>query len=128
MITSITLGDFKCFEALELPCAPLTVLTGYNAAGKSTTLQALLLLAQGLRAASHDERLPLNGDLVTLGSGGDVIRHGAAGKSLRLGAGNPQENITWTLEYRPELSARELVLLCTSVAEVTAVHLRGEEG
>ena len=61
MITSITLEDFKCFEALELPCAPLTVLTGYNAAGKSTTLQALLLLAQGLRAASHDERLPLNG-------------------------------------------------------------------
>ena len=111
MITSITLEDFKCFEALELPCAPLTVLTGYNAAGKSTTLQALLLLAQGLRAASHDERLPLNGDLVTLGSGGDVIRHGAAGKSLRLGAGNPQENITWTLEHRPELSARGLLAL-----------------
>ena len=111
MITSITLGDFKCFEALELPCAPLTVLTGYNAAGKSTTLQALLLLAQGLRAASHDERLPLNGDLVTLGSGGDVIRHGTAGKSLRLGAGNPKENITWTLEYRPELSARGLLAL-----------------
>ena len=111
MITSITLEDFKCFEALELPCAPLTVLTGYNAAGKSTTLQALLLMAQGLRAASHDERLPLNGDLVTLGSSGDVIRHGAAGKSLRLGAGNPQENITWTLEHRPELSARGLLVL-----------------
>ena len=52
MITSITVEDFKCFEALELPCAPLTVLTGYNAAGKSTALQTLLLLAQALRAAT----------------------------------------------------------------------------
>ena len=45
--------NFKCFDALELPCAPLTVLTGYNAAGKSTTLQTLLLLAQALRDAAH---------------------------------------------------------------------------
>ena len=111
MITSITLEDFKCFEALELPCAPMTVLTGYNAAGKSTTLQTLLLLAQALRTASHDRRLPLNGELVMLGSGGDVIRHGEAGKSLRLGAGNSQERITWTFGHRPELSARGLMAL-----------------
>ena len=111
MITSITLEDFKCFEALELPCAPLTVLTGYNAAGKSTTLQTLLLLAQALRVAPHDRRLPLNGDLVALGSVGDVIRHGAAGKSLRLGAGNPQERITWTFGHQPRLSARGLMVL-----------------
>ena len=111
IITSITLENFKCFEALELPCAPLTVLTGYNAAGKSTTLQTLLLLAQALRAAPHGRRLPLNGDLVTLGSAGDVIRHGEASKSLRLGAGNPQERITWTFVHQPELSARGLMAL-----------------
>ena len=111
MITSITLEKFKCFEALELPCAPMTVLTGYNAAGKSTTLQTLLLLAQALRVASHDRRLPLNGELVMLGSGSDVIRHGEAGKSLRLGAGSSQERITWTFEHRPELSARGLMAL-----------------
>ena len=111
IITSITLENFKCFEALELPCAPLTVLTGYNAAGKSTTLQTLLLLAQALRAAPHGRRLPLNGDLVALGSGGDVIRHGEAGKSLRLGAGSSQERITWTFVHQPELSARGLMAL-----------------
>ena len=111
MITLITLENFKCFEALELPCAPLTVLTGYNAAGKSTTLQTLLLLAQALRAAPHGRRLPLNGDLVTLGSAGDVIRHGAAGKSLRLGAGSSQENIAWTFVHQPDLSARGLMTL-----------------
>ena len=111
IVTSITLENFKCFEALEIPCAPLTVLTGYNAAGKSTTLQTLLLLAQALRVASHDRRLPLNGELVTLGAGGDVIRHDAAGKSLRLGAGNSRESIIWTFVHRPKFSARGLMAL-----------------
>ena len=44
ILDAIELRNFKCYEALDLPCAALTVLTGYNAAGKSTALQALLLL------------------------------------------------------------------------------------
>ena len=47
MLQAIELTNFKCYEALDLPCSALTVLTGYNAAGKSTVLEALLLLAQG---------------------------------------------------------------------------------
>ena len=77
MISALTLRDFKCFKALDLPCARLTVLTGYNAAGKSTALHALLLMAQALRSRPISGRIALNGDLVSLGSAGDVIRHGA---------------------------------------------------
>ena len=77
-IAHITLRNFKCFTALDLPCTPLTLLTGHNAGGKSTALQALLLLAQGLREAPNTNLLPLNGLLVDLGAGGDVIHHSAS--------------------------------------------------
>ena len=45
MLTQLKLQNFKCFSALSLRLEPLTLLTGFNAAGKSTTLQSLLLLA-----------------------------------------------------------------------------------
>jgi predicted ATPase len=74
MISAIRLDNFKAFRSLDLTLAGLTLLTGLNAAGKSTTLQALALLRQSHEAGSlTDEGLLLNGDLVTLGVGQDVL-------------------------------------------------------
>lgn len=44
MIKCIELENFKCFDHLQLPLARLTILAGGNAAGKSTVMQALLLV------------------------------------------------------------------------------------
>ena len=110
-IAQITLRNFKCFTALDLPCAPLTLLTGHNAGGKSTALQALLLLAQGLREAPNANLLPLNGTLVDLGAGGDVIHHSAATQTLSFGAGSSRERATWRFEVDKDLSARGLMRL-----------------
>lgn len=70
----LSLRDFKCHAALDLPLAPFTILTGLNSAGKSTVCQALALLGQSLRAGGGHARseLLLNGDLVRLGTFGDV--------------------------------------------------------
>lgn len=100
MLQTIELTNFKCYEALDLPCSALTVLTGHNAAGKSTVLEALLLLAQGLRTAANEKELPLNGDLVRLGSEGDVLCHGAAEPSFTLGVRSAEERIRWTFGSR----------------------------
>ena len=43
MIKRIDLTFFKCFEVLKLPTADLTLLSGGNASGKSSVLQALAL-------------------------------------------------------------------------------------
>ena len=110
-LDAIQLQNFKCYEALDLPCAALTVLTGYNAAGKSTALQALLLLTQALRVAASDGELPLNGDLVSLGSEGDVLRHGATEQSFSLGVRAADERISWTFGSREVRSSRGLVPL-----------------
>lgn len=110
-IANITLQNFKCFSALNLPCAPLTLLTGHNAGGKSTALQALLLLTQGLREAPNVNLLPLNGSIVDLGSGGDVIRHSASPQMLSFGAESSRERAIWHFAVDKDLSARGLICL-----------------
>lgn len=110
-ITNITLRNFKCFSALDLPCSALTLLTGHNAGGKSTALQALLLLAQGLREAPNADLLPLNGTLVDLGAGSDVIHHSASSQELSFGAASPVERATWRFGFDKDLSARGLMRL-----------------
>jgi predicted ATPase len=76
MLNQIKLSNFKCFDSLTLPLSPLTLMTGFNAAGKSTTLQSILLLAQSLRSGNHSAELPLNGQLVNLGTPGEVMNSG----------------------------------------------------
>lgn len=113
-VSALLLENFKCFKNLELPCAQLTVLTGYNAAGKSTALHALLLLAQALRLNPMSDRLALNGDLVSLGSAGDVIRHDSEYHGIRLGIRGSDEQITWAFEYDRRLSARGVMSLTSA--------------
>jgi predicted ATPase len=79
VITEIRLRNFKCFESLELPLGSLTLLSGTNSAGKSSVLQALLLLRQ---SQLHGQLTPgsvavLNGDLIQLGNADTTIREGA---------------------------------------------------
>lgn len=44
MIEKLQLTNFKCFKKDEIDFKPLTILTGANASGKSSVIQALLLL------------------------------------------------------------------------------------
>lgn len=96
MFNRLHIQNFKCFDALSLPLAPMTLLTGFNAAGKSTTLQALLLLAQAQRQGGHLPLVPLNGSLVRLGSPGDVIREGG-GPELVLGIETAEGRVDWSM-------------------------------
>lgn len=95
MFNCLHIQDFKCFETLSLPLAPMTLLTGFNAAGKSTTLQAMLLLAQAQRQGGHLPLLPLNGSLIRLGSPGDVLRKGG-GPTLVLGIETAEVRVDWS--------------------------------
>ena len=45
MLASITVEDFRSYRAASLPLAPLTVLIGANASGKSNAIEALRLLS-----------------------------------------------------------------------------------
>ncbi|MEN6350364.1 MAG: DUF3696 domain-containing protein [Syntrophomonas sp.] len=96
MLTQIKIQNFKCFDSLILPLAPLTILTGFNAAGKSTTLQILLLLAQALRASGRTPELPLIGSLVRLGTPGEILNSGIG--EVVFGIEDEQFSIEWSMQ------------------------------
>ncbi|MXZ04859.1 MAG: DUF3696 domain-containing protein [Rhodothermaceae bacterium] len=73
MVTQVDLRYFKCFEVLKLPLQQLTLLSGPNASGKSTVLQALSVLHQTMRDSEWSPRLILNGSAVRLGTVKDVV-------------------------------------------------------
>ena len=74
MLRKIKLTNFKCFESAALRCAPLTLLCGGNGAGKSSVIQALLVLRQSFSSGELQKgRLVLGGELVDLGADRDVL-------------------------------------------------------
>ena len=84
MITRIDLRHFKCFETLKLPLRRLTLLSGLNASGKSSVLQALVLLHQTIREHEWSERLLLNGTALRLGAVRDAIDQVSGGHEVSL--------------------------------------------
>jgi energy-coupling factor transporter ATP-binding protein EcfA2 len=84
MLTEIDLGNFKCFRKLNLRPRLMTVLIGANGSGKSSCLQALLLLKQSL----NTDGLVTHGEQIRLGEFGDILYRsngGPADRSLKIG-------------------------------------------
>jgi hypothetical protein len=80
MITSFSATNFRAFEdSGNLPIVPLTCLVGRNSSGKSSIIQALLLLRQSIEQQVLGARVPqlnLNGTLLDAGYFEDIVyRH-----------------------------------------------------
>lgn len=73
MIKKLHLKNFKSHRDTELNIKPLTLISGVNNVGKSSVLQALLLLRQTFKKGKLEEGLDLNKPLVELGRGNDVL-------------------------------------------------------
>ena len=69
MITNINLENFKCFRRVSINPKLLTVLIGPNGTGKSSILQALLLLKQSV----GQEQLRFRGDNLNLTDSSAVV-------------------------------------------------------
>ena len=81
MLSSVTIENFKSYRQATLKLAPLTVLIGANASGKSNAIEALRLLswiAQGnklgsIRYAVQEEDRSIRGTVKDLGFGHDHV-------------------------------------------------------
>ena len=100
MLQRIELRDFKCFTNLKLELGKLTVLAGVNAAGKSSIIQALVLLHQALaEGGAHGEfrtTLPLSGPLVNVGSVREVINQSGGGRQFGISLTADQSTFDWS--------------------------------
>jgi predicted ATPase len=74
MFTAIRLKNFKAYQDSQLvPLKPLTLVLGANNSGKSSLLQAVLLLAQTLDDSTSRQPLVTSGTYVDLGGYFDII-------------------------------------------------------
>jgi len=100
MLKDIKLTNFKCFDDLKLTCAPLTLLCGLNGMGKSSVLQALLVLRQSALSGELDHgRLILGGELTDLGTGQDVLFEGAETEVVGFGLQDPDVPVPCSLAF-----------------------------
>ena len=102
MLRKVRLTNFKCFGRLELTCSPLTLLCGLNGMGKSSVIQALLVLRQSFVSGElHQGRLVLGGELADLGTGSDVLFEDAETEvvDLELSHGEIPTPLRLSFEY-----------------------------
>jgi len=95
-LRALEFSNLKCFSALRLELSPLTLFTGFNSAGKSTALQALLLLGQGLSLNPDSAYLSPNGPIVRLGQPGDLLSNQAGKESrIEISVSTAKEHAIW---------------------------------
>lgn len=103
-LTTITIERFKSYrERTTLELAPLTVLLGRNNSGKSTLIQALLLLKQTLEHPRSDVPLYLEGPVDALG-----LRELASGWPKEMSFDGPVFELTWESESDIDSAVRRL--------------------
>ena len=95
MFRRVDLLHFKCFELLKLPLRPLTLLSGLNASGKSSVLQAFALFHQTVREHEWSPGLMLNGGAVRLGTAGDVIDQVSGSRGCGIGLRDEDTEFQW---------------------------------
>jgi len=105
VLTRLDLRQFKCFELLQLPLTPLTLLSGANASGKSSVLQALVLLHQTMREHEWSRRLMLNGEAIRLGTVTDLVDKIHGRHTFEIGLVDGERIYNWVfVGERSELS------------------------
>ena len=107
MINRLDLETFKCFELIRLPLAPLTLLSGINASGKSSVLQALVLLHQTMMENEWSTRILLNGNVANLGTVTDVVDQEYGRDRFAVGLIDEDSSCQWTfVGDRQDMSLR----------------------
>ena len=111
MLTKIGLTHFKCFQEATIGCTPLNLLCGLNGMGKSSVIQALLVLRQSFETGElANGRLVLGGQHADLGMGSDVLFEDA-----------DRDELGFTLESRRTKKHWELYFAYSREADLLSV-------
>ncbi|SET59648.1 AAA family ATPase [[Clostridium] polysaccharolyticum] len=102
MLKKLYLSNFKCFQELELELENLTLLSGMNSMGKSTVIQALLLLRNSYENGFLNRGIFLNNDYTKIGLGKNLL-NSMAGRDdpFQIGIEDKQKFI-WSIQYESD--------------------------
>jgi len=108
MITNISIKNFKSLKDITLDCGNLNLLTGLNSMGKSSIIQALLVLRQSHGKGFLNGRgLSLKGDLVDIGVAKEVMYEYAKVEEIRFDIGfeGHAKPFCWLFAYQTNSDA-----------------------
>ncbi|RUS96987.1 hypothetical protein DSM106972_085370 [Dulcicalothrix desertica PCC 7102] len=126
MIHSLLLRNFTVFEEQLLKFCPLTLVSGFNNTGKSSSLKSLLLLRQSYLQGVLSERLALNGDLVYLETLQDIFFEGAKDKFIEFEIFNHNQEKRWQWRFAYDLEANVLeTKIAPAISEIDKFCLFG---
>lgn len=123
MIRRLLLKNFKCFEELTVEMAELNVFAGINSMGKSTAIQALLLLRQAYKMNSLGRGIYLNGELTNIGTGFDLLYRNSQTDKITIGIEMDSMNITNEYEYSAESDFQKIASYNTNFEEIIKENL-----
>ncbi len=88
MLESLHIDGFKCFSEVTIDLKPMTILAGTNSSGKSSVIQAFLLLCNN---AAKNSSSPLNGMWLRLGTFDECRNHRINARSFQVTALSREE-------------------------------------
>ena len=97
MLTQISIKNFKSLYDVSLKLSRLNIFTGVNGAGKSSIIQAIILLKQF--ASSNGRELPLRGEFVSLGTARDVCSALSDRDTITLGYATDRDSRKYELSF-----------------------------
>ncbi|MCC8188872.1 MAG: DUF3696 domain-containing protein [Bacteroides sp.] len=99
MITQVAIENFKSLKKVEVHTQALNLLMGLNGMGKTSFIQALLLLMQSDKL--EDQVLDLNGTLVRIGIGKDALYQFAESEHIVFELCFPPDSVfRWNFLYQ----------------------------
>lgn len=126
IISYLELVNFKCHKDIKMNLSPLTILTGGNATGKSSVIQAILMLSK----ARKDKSTLATDDVygVNLGLPSSIINANpsVAGVLISAAVNDAKAGISLTLKDAREESLSFDVLDYLGDADMTVLYLNAE--
>ena len=120
MLRNIKLTHFKCFEQLDLDCTSLNLMSGLNGMGKSSVIQALLVLRQSFETGELlNGRLVLGGERIDIGAGSDVLFEDAERDVVGFALQDDKMTDAWALDFDYSRTADQLSASSNGVNEHT---------
>lgn len=120
MITNIKISGFKCFDSCLLNIKNLNLFTGMNSSGKSSAIQAILLIFQSVNNGKNMNIL--NGEYIKLGKFNDIKNYITGSKNI---------NVEITLDNKENVKMRLFVNedneMCITITDDSKKILENED-
>lgn len=123
MINNLTIKNFKCFENLSIELSNLNVFAGINSMGKSSVIQAILLLRQAYEMGTLTKGLHLNGELTQIGTGYDLMYRNSAQDEVSIEVSCQGYSTKWEYMYTKDSDYQELKFTNASQAKIEKINI-----